>query len=83
MTIVLRKLQEACCYDSLNDQSGEGFTEDDFNVEIARCAIRIMGVKKSEGAGDRLIRFLGLFLRHASEQGKYGNNESLQAANPK
>ncbi len=28
-----------------------------------------MGVKKSEGVGDRMIRFLGFFLRYASEKG--------------
>ena len=32
--------------------------------------IRLVGVKKSEGVGDRIVRFLGLFLRHASEKGE-------------
>lgn len=71
LTIVLRKIQEICCYNSPSNQDGDDFKEDDFNVEIARCIIRIMGVKKSEGAGDRLIKFLGLFLRHASDKGRY------------
>lgn len=66
----LRKIQESCCYESSNKQGPDNFKEDDFNVEIARCVIRIMGVKKSEGAGDRLIKFLGIFLRHASEKGR-------------
>lgn len=39
-------------------------------MEIARCVIRLVGVKKSEGVGDRIVRFLGLFLRHATEKGK-------------
>lgn len=64
----LRKLQEACCYES--DQRRQEFGEDDFNVEIARCVIRLMGVKKSEGVGDRILKYLGLFLRHASDKGK-------------
>ena len=45
------------------------FDEDDFNAEIMRCVIRLMGVKKSEGVGDRTVRFLGFFLRHAGEKG--------------
>lgn len=47
----------------------EGFEEDDFNAEIARCIIRIVPTKKSEAVGDRLVKFLGQFLGHASEKG--------------
>lgn len=68
LVVGLRKIQEACCYES--DQGRQEFGEDDFNVEIARCVIRLMGVKKSEGVGDRILRYLGLFLRHASDKGK-------------
>ncbi|KAL8693194.1 MAG: hypothetical protein Q9218_001938 [Villophora microphyllina] len=49
-------------------QTQEEYGEDDFNVEVARCVIRLMSVKKSEAAGDRIIRFLGLFLKRASDQ---------------
>jgi hypothetical protein len=28
-------------------------------------------IKKTESVGDRVIRFLGLFLNHASEKGEY------------
>ena len=68
----LRKIQESCCYETTHQPSKNGrddFEEDDFNVEIARCVIRLMVVKKSEGVGDRIVRFLGLFLRHATEKG--------------
>lgn len=70
--IGLRKIQEACCYELPNTktQKSEDYGEDDFNVEIARCVIRLMGVKKAEGVGERIVRFLGAFLRHASEKGK-------------
>lgn len=70
--ISLRKVQEACCYEPINpsNRRQEDFGEDDFNVEVARCIIRLMGVKKSEGVGDKLVRFLGLFLRHACEKGR-------------
>lgn len=65
----LRKIQQACCYESTSHKSQGDFGEDDFNVEVARCVIRLMAVKKSEGVGDRLVRYLGLFLRYASEKG--------------
>lgn len=71
LVISLRKVQEACCYEPINpsNKRQEEFGEDDFNVEVARCVIRFMCVKKSEGVGDKLVRFLGLFLRHACEKG--------------
>ena len=67
----IRKIQEACCYEPSNPKSGdaEDFGEDDFNVEVTRCIIRLMGVKKGEGVGDRIVKFLGLFLKHASDKG--------------
>jgi condensin complex subunit 3 len=49
----------------------EDFDEEDFNTEVGRCVVRILGIKKSEPVGDRLIRFLGLFLKYASEKGKH------------
>ena len=70
LVVNLRKVQESCCYEPTKPgKSQEGFDEDDFNVEIARCVIRLMGVKKSEGVGDRMVRFLGFFLRYANEKG--------------
>ena len=71
LVVGLRKIQESCAYEtSSSGKAGrEEFDEDDFNVEIARCVIRLVGVKKSEGVGDRLVRFLGFFLRHASDKG--------------
>ena len=70
--VSLRKIQEACCYEPTNPKSRNAveFGEDDFNVEMARCVIRLMGVKKGEGAGDRIVKYLGLFLKHASDKGK-------------
>ena len=71
LVVSLRKIQEACCYEptELGKRRLDGFGEDDFNVEMARCVIHLMAVKKSEGVGDRIVRFLGLFLQHASEKG--------------
>lgn len=67
----LRKIQEACYYEPTRQgkPAQQGSNEDDFNKEIARCVIRLMGVKRSEALGDRIVRFLGAFLRHASEKG--------------
>ena len=72
LVVGLRKIQEACCYEParLGKPGRQEFNEDDFNVEIARCVIRLMGVKRSEAVGDRIVRFLGSFLRHASEKGR-------------
>lgn len=70
LAVGLRKIQEECCYEPSNAQrrDQEDFGEDDFNVEVARCVIRLMGVKKSEAVGDRMVKFLGLFLRRASDR---------------
>lgn len=72
LVINLRKIQEACCYEPSSKKKGkqeEDFEEDDFNNEIIRCVLRILGIKKSETVGDRIVRFLGVFLRVASEKG--------------
>lgn len=66
----LRKLQEACCYEPADPkkQSPGDFSEEDFNTEFVRCVLRIMPVKKSEGVGEKTVRFIGLFLRYASDK---------------
>ena len=71
LIVSLRKIHEACCYEHTKPAKSEldRFEEDDFNVEVARCLLRIVTVKKSESIGDRLVRFIGLFLRHASGKG--------------
>jgi condensin complex subunit 3 len=69
--ISLRKIQEACCYEPVNQKQGrqeEDFEEEDFNNEFVRCTLRMMAVKKSEPAGDRVVRFLGTFLNTASQK---------------
>ncbi len=69
--INLRKIQEACCYEPSKPgkNGGADFGEKQFNDEVGRCVLRVMGVKKSESVGDKVIRFLGLFLKHAAEKG--------------
>jgi condensin complex subunit 3 len=72
LVINLRKIQEACCYEPTskkNHQTGaEDFDEEQFTYEFTRCVLRVMPVKKSESVGERAIRFIGLFLRHANEK---------------
>ncbi|KAH3941212.1 hypothetical protein HBH53_205260 [Parastagonospora nodorum] len=77
LVVNLRKIQEACCYEPPTTAKGgkkapgevdDDFDEEDFNTEVGRCVIRILGIKKSEPVGDRLIRFLGLFLKFAAEK---------------
>ena len=73
LVINLRKIQESCCYEPENLRKGkahEDFDEDDFNTEVVRCVLRILSIRKSETVGDRVIRFLGVFLRVASEKGE-------------
>ena len=71
LIVSLRKIHEACCYESLQPGKtdfGE-YDENDFNGEIARCIVRLLPVKKTESAADKIIKFFGLFLTHASEKG--------------
>ena len=75
LVITLRKIHETCCYEPTtttttnpNKSSSTDFDEADFNNEFTRCVLRVMPVRKSEGAGDKVIRFVGLFLRHANDK---------------
>jgi condensin complex subunit 3 len=73
LVITLRKIQKACCYESQNPKQRirqlEEFGEEEFNEEVGRCVLRVLGVKKSEPVGDRVVRFLGVFLQRANEEG--------------
>ena len=76
LVVGLRKVQEACCYEPISEKKNnnalqEDFDENDFASEVARCVLRILPVKKSEPVGDRTIRFLGSFLKHATDAGQY------------
>ncbi|KKO99143.1 condensin complex subunit 3 [Trichoderma harzianum] len=78
LAVNLRKIQESCCYEpvSAKNPSEDQFDEKAFNHEFIRCVLRIMPVKKAESVGEKLIRFIGLFLRHASDK----DNELLDEA---
>lgn len=73
LIVGLRKIQEACCYEPTSAKQSKvvdgDFDEEDFNAEVARCVLKILPIKKSELAGDRVMRFLGSFLKHATEAG--------------
>lgn len=69
----LRKIQETCCYEPTSKRKSkhsveEEFEEAHFNEEFIRCVVRCMPIKKSETVGERVIRFIGLFLKHANEK---------------
>jgi condensin complex subunit 3 len=73
LLVSLRKIQEICCYEPVKARKNaaqEDFDEEEFNAEVARCVFRVLPVKKSEPAGDRLVRFMGLFLKHATGLGE-------------
>jgi condensin complex subunit 3 len=81
----LRKIQELCCYETEAPRkhafAGDAgaFDENDFNEEVGRCVLRVLFVKKSEPVGDRLVRFLGLFLKHASNKGGFRSGAEIEA----
>ncbi|POR33606.1 Condensin complex subunit 3 [Tolypocladium paradoxum] len=69
LSINLRKIHEACCYEPTNKSGlSSEFDEEAFNKEFVRCVLRIMPVKKTESVGEKSIRFIGFYLRHASEK---------------
>ena len=79
--ISLRKIQEQCCYEPINDKKGrqnENFEEEDFNGEVIRCVFRVLPVRKAESVGDRVVRFLGTYLSVASQK----DNEIANQADP-
>ncbi|EER27594.1 HEAT repeat containing protein [Coccidioides posadasii C735 delta SOWgp] len=42
--------------------------EREFNIEVSRCLLRVLSVKKTEGAADRVLKFLGAFLTATTEK---------------
>ncbi|KAJ5831772.1 hypothetical protein N7474_000083 [Penicillium riverlandense] len=83
LMVRLRKLQEISCgipqnknnkkgqsqeQDEALSPSEETLAEKEFNVEVGRCMLRILPIKKTEPVGDRVLRFMGTFLVHASEK---------------
>ncbi|KAL4864498.1 hypothetical protein BDV12DRAFT_176037 [Aspergillus spectabilis] len=84
LVVRLRKIQEACCgISQKTSKKGskdtetpaerlipgeETIPEKEFNVEVGRCVLRILTIKKTEPVGDRILRFLGSFLTHGSEK---------------
>ncbi|KAL2690983.1 nuclear condensing complex subunit [Phyllosticta citricarpa] len=72
LSVQLRKIQEACAYEPVNPKKQQAFDEDfdvdDFNNEVGRCLLRVLPVKKSEPVGDRIIKFVGIFLKYAKEK---------------
>ncbi|KAG8529829.1 uncharacterized protein KY384_005310 [Bacidia gigantensis] len=69
LVVGLRKLQEDCAYEPTLSKGTEKFAqhaEEDFNVEFTRCIIRLMIVKKGENIGDKLVRFICMFLKYAN-----------------
>lgn len=81
LVVRLRKLQEICCGIYRKNKKGsdreqedivipeeETAAEKEFNIEVGRCVLRILPIKKSEPVGDRILRFLDTFLAHAYEK---------------
>ncbi|KAI6779182.1 Condensin complex subunit-like protein [Emericellopsis cladophorae] len=89
LAVNLRKIHEACCYEPTTGKAsqGEGFDEATFNKEFVRCVLKAMPVKKTESAGEKIIKFAGFFLRHASDKdyeilGDQGADDSILPETP-
>ncbi|KAJ3493371.1 hypothetical protein NLG97_g4773 [Lecanicillium saksenae] len=70
LAVTLRKIHEACCYETADQKStaGSDFDEKAFNTELIRCVLKVMPVKKTEGVGEKSIRFIGFYLRHSNDK---------------
>lgn len=70
LAINLRKIHESCCYEPTSERAtpSSEFDEATFNKEFVRCVLRTMPVRKAESVGERSIRFVGFYLRHASDK---------------
>lgn len=69
--MTLRKIHESCCYEPHNPKAvsaADEFDEEAFNKEFVRCVLKLMPTKKAESAGDKVIGFICLFIRHANEK---------------
>lgn len=66
----LRKIHETCCYETAGQttEASHEFDEETFNKEFIRCVLRVMPVKKTESVGEKTVKFIGFFLRHASDK---------------
>jgi condensin complex subunit 3 len=70
LAVTLRKIHETCCYEPAEQKNAanDEFDEEMFNQEFVRCVLRVMPVKKAESVGEKCIRFVGFFLRLASDK---------------
>ncbi|KAI9828592.1 MAG: hypothetical protein M1826_005974 [Phylliscum demangeonii] len=76
LAVNLRRIQEECCVDAAavatkrkDKRVDEGkYDEEAFTAEVERCVVRLMAVKRGETVADRVVRFLGLFLRYAGDK---------------
>ncbi|VUC26467.1 unnamed protein product [Clonostachys rosea] len=79
LVVNLRKIHEACCYEPESERNAtpEDYDEETFNYEFIRCVLRVMPVKRSESVGDKILRFVGFFLRLAGDKDSEiaGNDE--------
>lgn len=69
LAVSLRKIHESCCYEPTSKPTPSGDSgEAAFNHEFVRCVMKIMPVRKVESVGERAIRFVGFYLRHANDK---------------
>ena len=86
LAVNLRKIHEGCCYEPTNPNKARtsDFDEEAFNNEFIQCVLRVMPVKKVESVGEKCIKFIGFFLRLASDKDMelVGENEAEEDVMP-
>lgn len=71
LAVNLRKIHESCCFEPANSTEAalsSVYDEEAFNTEFVRCVLRVMPVKKTESVGEKSVRFIGFYLRYASDK---------------
>jgi condensin complex subunit 3 len=75
LLVSLRKIQKECCYEVQDQKQAHrqfaDFEAGDFDEEVGRCALRALTIKKGEVVGDRIVKFLAMFLKRANQEGMY------------
>lgn len=70
LAVTLRKIHEICCYETADQKTtaDSEFDEKAFNTEFVRCVLKVLPVKKTEGVGEKSIRFIGYYLRYSNDK---------------
>lgn len=78
LSATLYAIAEECLNLPSPVQSSDGIHsisgEECFTVELLRCAVQVLAIKKGERAGDNIVKFLDTFFKYMHEKGEQGTN---------